>query len=79
MNTAPSEIVELFRDNEILVGEDEMLFTWFGHMRAIRDDISHNGQRPVVFGTPDDGILFQVVKKNVKYVIPSVFTHIYFQ
>jgi hypothetical protein len=47
-------------------------------MRAIRDDISHNGSRASVFGSPTDGILFQVIQNNQKYVIPTIVTHIYY-
>lgn len=71
--SAPSEIVSLFNENQILVDDKRILSTWFGHMRAIRDDISHKGQFPVVYGGPDQGILFQVLSSdNLKTVIPNL-------
>jgi hypothetical protein len=65
-------LVEIFRKSKILVSEENFYTTWFGHMREIRDNISHSGSDPIVFGAPKDGILFQVYKSGFKGTIPRL-------
>jgi hypothetical protein len=41
---------------------------WYDDIRQIRDNIIHYGADAFVFGTPKDGILFQVSKKNINQI-----------
>lgn len=42
------------------VGELIASANWFDSVRAIRDSLVHQGANPLVFGEPNDGVLFQV-------------------
>ena len=55
------------------IGEDLALVvesaTWFPYLRGVRDSLIHSGSYTLVFGSPKDGILFQVFKDNFKNLI----------
>ncbi len=40
--------------------------TWFDQMRDIRNAIVHHGGMPLVFGGPEDGLLFQVYEREIQ-------------
>lgn len=42
---------------------------WFLHLRGVRDTLIHSGGFTLVFGSPKDGILFQVFKDHIKNLI----------
>jgi hypothetical protein len=62
----PQEVSEA---NEL---NNAMVRNWFGHTRAIRNDIIHRGADAFVFGEPQEGILFQVFKDHLRRTIPAL-------
>lgn len=52
--------------------EREMVRTWFGHMRAVRNDILHRGADSMVFAGPREGIVFQVFRNPCKRTVPAL-------
>jgi hypothetical protein len=49
---------------------------WFLQLRTVRDDLIHQGGYPLVFGSPSDGILFQIYQaQNVPRVVRPILMH----
>jgi len=48
-------------------------YEWFHEMRSIRDFILHSGGEVIAFGSPDDGILFQVMSPGYENLIDKPF------
>ncbi len=63
--------------NRNRLGEDLAMVVesarWFPDLRGIRDSLIHRGGFTLVFGSPRDGILFQVLKDHVKNLIDHKF------
>lgn len=67
------EVVNIFKQNDVLCDETNLIKSWFGHMRATRDDIAHRGIHPLVFGEPTENILFQVYDfTSYRTLIPTI-------
>ncbi|MBM7558233.1 hypothetical protein [Halanaerobacter jeridensis] len=66
------DLVEVFRNSNLLREEEEIYKTWFGHMREIRDDINHRGAEAIVFANPSDGIIFQVLRWKFNDIVAAL-------
>lgn len=65
-------LVSVVENAGLLKPENQLYRTWFGHMREIRDEINHRGANTFVFGTPNEGIIFQVLRDYLRQAIPAL-------
>ncbi|TYB30580.1 MAG: hypothetical protein FXF47_08475 [Candidatus Mcinerneyibacterium aminivorans] len=66
------DFLKIFKQANLLKGENEIYRTWFGHIREIRDDIIHRGANSIIYGEPNEGILFQIKKRDFNNTISAL-------